>query len=68
MEKKVWVIMESWSEEYDGTISMGCVNSVYEDYREALQAQENLEKYNKRCFPHDFYSNWIVERIFHYAK
>lgn len=68
MEKKVWIIMESWSEVYQGSISKGCVNSVYEDYNEAVKAQEDLVKYNKKCFPNAYYTNWIVERMLHYAK
>lgn len=68
MEKKVWIIMESWSEVYSGSISKGYANSVYEDYNEAVKAQEDLVKYNKKCFPNDWYTNWIVERMLHYAK
>lgn len=68
MKKKVWIIMESWNEEYHGTISMGYVNSVFEDYNEAVKTQEDLVKYNKKHFPNDFYDNWIVERILYYAK
>ena len=68
MEKKVWIIMESWSGEYHGTISMGYINSVYENYDEAVKAKEDLMKYNKKSFPNDFYANWIVERMLVYAK
>lgn len=68
MEKKVWVIMESWSEEYYDAICMGYVNCVYEDYNEAVKAQENLVKFNKKNFPNDFYTNWIVEKELHYEK
>lgn len=68
MEKKVWIIMESWSEEYYGTISMGYVNSVYEDHDEAVKTQEDLVKYHKKCFPNDFYANWIVGSMLQYAK
>lgn len=68
MKKKVWIIMESCSEKYHGTLSMGYVNSVYEDYNEAVKARKDLVKYNKKYFPKDFYTNWIVGAILHYAK
>lgn len=68
MSKKVWIIMDSWSEEYHGETSMGYVNSVYEDYNEAVKAQEDLVKYIKKHFPNCFYANWIVERMSYYAK
>lgn len=68
MKKKVWIIMESWSEKYYGPNSMGYVNSVFEDYNEAEKNREVLVKYNKKCFPNDFYANWIVERMLYYAK
>ena len=66
MKKKVWVIMETWKEEDQGF--MGFVNSVYEDYNEAVKAQKILVKYNKKCYPNVFYANWIVERMLFYAK
>ena len=68
MEKKVWIIMESWREECHSAVSMGFVNSVYEDYKEAVKAQKVLVKYHKIHFPNDFYANWIVERMLFYAK
>lgn len=68
MLKKVWIIMESWSEEYHGKTSMGFVNSVYEDYNEAVSAQEYLVIDNKKYFPNCFYANWIVGRTLDYAK
>ena len=68
MEKKVWIVMESWREECHSAKSMGYVNSVYEDYNEAVKAQEHLVKSNKKCFPNDFYTNWIVKRSLHYEK
>ena len=68
MEKKVWIILESWNENNHGAVSMGYVNSVFEDYNEAVKAQEHLVEYSKKCLPNEFYTNWIVERMFHYAK
>ena len=68
MDKKVWVLMESWNEECQGVSSMGYVNSIYEDYNEAVRAQGDLMGFNKKNFPKDFYACWIVERLLHYAK
>lgn len=65
MAKKVWVIMESFNEDFHGTISMGYVNTVYMDYNEAVKGAEELVKYNKKCFPKNFYTNWILERVYH---
>lgn len=68
MVKKVWIVMECRREDFHSASSMGCVHSVYEDYDEAIKAQEDLMKYNKKCFPNDFYTNWIINRWFHYEK
>ena len=68
MEKEVWVLMESWDEKYQGVRSMGYVNTIFEDYNEAVRAKENLVGFHKKNFPSDFYANWIVEKKLYYAK
>lgn len=68
MKRKVWIVMESWSKELSETFSMGFSNSVYGDYSEAVKAKENLMEFNKKYFPNDFYTNWIVESMLYYAK
>lgn len=68
MDKKVWVLMESWNEECQGVCSMGYVNNIFEDYNEAVMAQKALLEYNIKNFPKEFYTNWIVKRLLHYAK
>ena len=65
MKKKVWIIMESWEEE---NLTMGYVNSVYDDCKEAVKAKKILAEYNKKCRPNVFYANWIVEKTLYYAK
>ena len=65
--KKVWIIIESFNEDYQGVGSPGYVNCVYEDYNEAVKIAEDLVENNKKYFPKDFYTNWLEERVFHYA-
>ena len=60
--------MESWNEECQDVSSMGYVNSIYEDYNEAVRVQGDLVGFNKKSFPKDFYTCWIVEKLLHYAK
>lgn len=67
MEKKVWIIIESWDENYKTVGSKGYANNVFEDYNEAVIAAEDLVEYHKKCFPKDFYTNWLEKRVLHYA-